>query len=352
MAHRPSFIPVLKKFGLDPTAFAAFLESSQGFVAGGAPSAAFFGKALDDKQDLDIWVPIPVKSGCKSSYKASARWDPASYCALIRNAVTNFITRNQDGPSTRHLLKMSLDEIAKKYTGVYQKVKTEDVAEYTKSNMSSFIQSIDTFENPWTGRRIQVIFTYDVSRDEILESFDLDICQFFTDGLNHWTVKPFNMDAATLSNLRNGKARIIMPEEEFKTDYQYERLESRIEKYEARGYTFTWASTGIAWADSQLDEAPTESFWQDIIVTTEDIQDFSEQEMRDAIFNVLDETGCHFRGSDTNGNVDILVKFFETRIPEDKENNDNWQYVWRFTWDADEQEENIYLRKSVLLNPY
>jgi hypothetical protein len=352
MAHIPSFIPTLKKFGLDPTAFAAFLESSQGFVAGGAPSAAFFAKHLGINQDLDIWIPIPVKQGSGSSYKTTTRWDTAKYCTLIRNAVSNFFTRNQDAPSSRHLLSMSLEQIAKKYNGVYNRILTEDVAEYTKSDLAPFIQSIDTFENPWTSRRIQVIFTYDVTRDEIMENFDFDVCQFYTDGSDRWIVKPYNLDAKTLSNIRSGNARILFPEEHYVTDYQYERLQSRVAKYEERGYTFTWASTGCAWDNTGIPDAPTESFWQDIIVTTKEVQDLSNQEMRDLFFNLLNDTGCHFKGSDTEWTIQFLLTYFKKAIIQDKESGDNWKYTWRFTWDADKKEENIYLRKTILLNLY
>lgn len=352
MAYRPSLLPLLKKFGLDPQSFSSFLLCSHGFVAGGAAATAFFGKKLDSSQDLDIWIPLPVTLNHKSSYTAKERWDTASYCSLIQNTVTQFFTRNQKGPSASNLLSMSLEQIARKYRGVYRHITTTDVAEYTQSTLAPLVKSIVTFENPWTSRRIQVIFTYDVTLNDVLASFDLDVCKFYADGTNSFAIK-HNHSASTLHSLRMGKATII-GDSVLLTEYQRARLETRVAKYEARGFTFTWAVTGRPWNEQfAIPDAPHESFYQDFILTTHDFtSNPSHAELRDCIRELFRAAECDFKGSDMEGNLDIMVPWMKARLSTDYKDGDNWQYTWRFTWDAERNEENVFICHMLLLNPY
>jgi hypothetical protein len=353
MAHKPSLLPVLKTFGLDPKEFAQFLGVTHGFVAGGAASSAYFGKSLYDDQDLDIWIPIPVSSGCSAIYKTSPNYDSASYCSLLRTYIFNYFTKNQRRPNQRILLSLSLDQISKKYSGVYTKITTKDIAQYTQSNMSNMISCIDTYENTWTGRRIQVIYTYNKTADEVLSNYDFDVCQFYTDGTDDFLVRPFKTSATNLANMRQGHAKILTNTEDIQTEYQQQRLEERVAKYECRGYTFTWASSGIPYQAPQLPPAPTESFWQDFVFYTQDFsENMTKEQMRDVFFNMLNDAGCHFEGSDTDGTLKLLVNYYTRQFKFDSDAGDNQQYTWRFTWDAYNAKENFYIYSMILQNLY
>lgn len=353
MAHKPALLPVLKTFGLNPKEFVQFLGVTHGFVAGGAASSAFFGKPLEDEQDLDIWIPIPVSSSCSGVYKAPFNYDSASYCSLLRTYIFNYFTKNQRRPNQRILLSLSLNQISKKYSGVYTKITTQDVAQYTQSNMSNMISCIDTYENTWTGRRIQVIYTYNKTVDDVLSNYDFDVCQFYTDGSDNFLVKSFKHSATDLTNIRQGHAKILTNTDDIQTEYQQQRLEERVAKYECRGYTFTWASSGNLYRSPELPLAPTESFWQDFVFSTHDLsENMTTQNMRDVFFNMLNDAGCHFEGSDTEGTLELLVNYYTRQWKLDSEGGDNWNYTWRFTWDAYRAEENFYMYSMILQNLY
>jgi hypothetical protein len=360
MAHKPSFLPVLKVFGLNPKSLAYFLDSTNAIIAGGAPASAFFGKPLEDTQDLDIWIPTPCAlEDVNHPTSPPVKWDNASYIKLLRNNVFNYFERNQAAPSNATLLSKSLNHIIKKYKGNYRRISMSDVdfAEYTKTTMNN-IMTIDTFENPWTSRRIQVIYVYDLSPQDILSKFDLDVCKFYVNGSDSEFLVKHHHSAYTLTKLRLGVATVCSPYdilyESYMTDYQRKRLDERIAKYKARGYTVISETTGFVWgAKEELLPDPEESFWQDFKFTSSDISDRIEYEsMRDIFRHMLSGAGCDFVGSDTEGNVDVLAKYHTERMKDDCASGDNWRYIWRFTWNAETKEENIYLRSMVLQNPF
>lgn len=343
MAHLPTFLPVLKSFGLKPEPLAAFLKATRGIIAGGAPSSAFFGKDLEDNQDLDIWIPIPdAKSPVQELYSQ-----------VLENNIYNFFTRNRQPPNQHSLLSKTLDQIARKYRGVYQLSVTTNAPEYTQSSIAEIIKRIYVFENPWTGRRIQVICTLDLSPKDLLSTFDLNICQFYVDGSNPQFIVKHIHSADVLTELRNGDATILSPSDSTVnlSEYQQVRLKNRIAKYETRGYTFKWLDSSLPWGE--LPEAPTESFWQDFILTTEDYQHMlNNDNAYDTIYQMLDDAGCNFKGADIDGTMKVFLSTIEKLTTRDDQNGDVWKYTWRFTWDADTKLDNIYIRGQLLLNPF
>lgn len=345
MAHKPSFLPVLKKFGLEPEALAIFLKATRGIIAGSAPSSAFFGKNIEDDQDLDIWIPLP------DSTTSTLQSVQTLYAQVVENNIYNFFTRNQQQPNKSSLLSKSLNQIVRKYRGVYQRTVTSDLAEYTQSNIADMIERIDVFENPWTGRRIQVICTLDFTPEELLSNFDLDICQFYVDGSDPEFIVKHNHSADVLTALRRGNATILSDPTDTLTEYQLTRLENRIAKYESHGYMFKWQHSGIPW--TQISDAPTESFWQDFILTTADYRYMLDNHTEyDTIYQMLDDAGCNFKGADTAGTINTILSHIKKQTPCDEKDCDVWEYTWRFTWDADSKLDNIYIKRMLLLNPF
>lgn len=354
MAVVPSFLPVLEKFGLNPSSLNNFLQITQGFIAGGAASSAFFGKPLEDDQDLNIWIPLPISPCLQYIYTASGNCIAVSYSYLVREFVTNFFTKNQNDPSAKNLLSMSLQTIINRYKGVYRLTTNNDKNPYDNFSASGVNESIANFENPWTGRRIKIVYT---QMCNVLDNFDLDICQFYVDGTSNFMVKIYNKNIDNLTNLRHGQARILNNHKYNQS--RYESLDKLIIKYEKRGYTFTYASSGIPYRVPKLCTVPTESFWQDIEISTNDFiqlfgenfsKNLSQKPLHDLFLDILNETGCNFDGCDTEGNIDVLVNYYMEQLKEDSSNGDIWLYTWRFTWDDDG--DNIYLRSMVLQNLY
>jgi len=355
MENNPTLLPVLKKFGLSSEMFSELLKVTNGIIAGGIASTAFFGKPLNNNQDLDVWVPIPFLSYTSSStaiYNAPLNYSPGAYFNLVHFAINSFLINNQKRPTPENLIKMSLDEIIDRYNGVYEKDSVSYTHEYKESDLSTIIRSIDTYINPWTGRRIQIIYTFNTTVDDIMKSFDFDICQFWSDGSNNFQVNSYTTNPATLTRLCHGHAKILLDPDNINSQYQKERLENRVAKYEKRGYKFSWLANGNHWIQPNLPEAPTYSFWQDFVFTTNDMYGLSEDELEYQFRIMFENSGCNFQGSDINGNIDILINYHIHNNSSDSNAGDNWQYTWRFTWDSVQKCDNIYLRSMILLNPF
>jgi len=352
MAHKPSFLAVLESFGLNPESMSYFLHATQGRIIGGSAASAFFGTPLEDIQDIDIWIPLPVQPGGKELYDV-ADWNVSTYIELLRNNVYNFFERNQKPPTKNTLLSKSLDYITHKYRGVYQRLTTTNVDNHIQIALSNIVLSVETWKNPWTERTIKVIYTYNIGILDILSSFDMDVCQFYVEGYDTQFIVKHNHSPKTLATLRNGTATVFSQYDSQLTDYQQKRLNERIAKYKKLGYTVKSETTGYPWIGNNLPPAPNESFWQDFEFTTDEVKNYTDKDsLRQKFYEMLVEAGCDFVGSDTKGNLDILVNLHFKWTIDHINNEDNWHYIWRFTWDADRKEENIYLRHMSLLNPY
>lgn len=324
MAYRPTLLPILAKFGLSQDGFQEFLSATRGFVAGTAASSGFFGKTLEDGQDLEIFIPNPGNAG-----------NADNYFELLGNYVRLFFTTNQGRPTEEELLGRAIDEVIDEYCGFY---KAPEPVDLTNEYNNVPAQSINTFTNPFTGRRIKVIYTYDSDIENILSKFDLDVCQFWSDGSDNFCVYAYNSNPHSLAKLRRGYATILVDPNQL-TEHQIINLQSRLSKYKNLGYEFTV---------NQQPQAPEESFWQDLIFTSSDYHG-DPTNFRKNIYNLFKECECIFQGSEMVENTNIILNFLKEFDPDD---SDNWEYTWRFTWDADNMEDNIYLRKMVMLNPY
>jgi hypothetical protein len=335
MAPYHSLVPILEEFGLSAERLYELLKTTHGFVAGGVVSAAFFGKTIDDTHNLDIWIRLPI-----SSVETSEKYGPQDYSNLVKTLVSTFFTNNHQQPSEKDLFNMSLDEIITKYRGSYKKqVQSHD--KYSNSDLSSIVHSVDTFTNPWTDRSIQVIYTLNKSISEVLSSFDLDVCQFWTDGSNNFRIYSYIVNSSTLMNLYQGNATILVNPDEL-SNYQLERLQNRVAKYKNRGYNCLLPNL------SNL--PPSESFWQDFIFTTDCYT--SKDILRNNIYDLFVEYGCNFNGSEIDVNVKIISNHLYKQYEKNIKNGDIWEYTWRFTWDAENKLDNIFLRKMDLLNPF
>lgn len=356
MDSTANLLPVLERFGLDKYSLSTFLQFTQGFIAGGAVSSAFFEKELDDTQDLDIWIPgtIPYQA---SSNNTQGKYSVYTY-KLIREYVYNYFTKVYQSTSIQDLLNMKLDELADKYPSYYKYLDNSDISEYKDSSLSKIVKNIDVYENPWTHRRIQVMYLYDLNINNpldlltyIVNSFDLNVCQFYTHCLDYSTTFQIkhSHSPSTLFQLREGKAQILCSNSEL-NEFQKERLEKRVCKYENRGYSFSWSFSNKPYRKAVLQPAPLYSFYQDFDVYTSEIGNTTD--LRKYLHQVLEQYGCHFEGSDTEGNLNFLVKWLKKKYKQDKENGDEWRYTFRFTWDANKKNENIYIRHMLMMNPY
>jgi hypothetical protein len=331
MAHNPSLLPVLKEFGISPGSLSELLQVTDGFIAGGCLSSAFFGESIEE-QDLNIWIPVQAEP--KVAF---------SHFKVVHHLVSTFLTSKKQ-LSKDMLLGMSLDEIPAYIKGYYKNVKAFKPNEFTEL---PFVRITYRFENPWTGQNVNVIYTTDMNVKDVMSKFDLDINQFWSNGSNNFQIYSYNTDPNILTNLRNGFVKILVNSDELSIN-QSENLAKRIAVFESFGYKFNWSADGRPWNHTQLADAPTESFWQDFIFTTNE----PCVDHPDYIYSLLDEAGCNFKGAETDVNVKIIQKYIEKRIKLAKADDDIWQYTFRFTWNAKEQSDNIYLIQATLLNPF
>jgi hypothetical protein len=322
-------------FGIPVHSLADLLRNLHGYIAGGACSSTFLGKNLCDSQDLDIWIPLPLTSKHVSSIGTDGtRWSPSYYIQIVSDLIHNFMTTIQKRPTQKKMLTMSLDSIINNYKGCYQK----SASSYAYDRSVRSIYRIDRFENPYTGRQVQFIYTYDISIRDIIDNFDMDVCQFFAQPMgNTFPIQHFH-DSKTISRITKGFGQYLI---DMTTLSDKERLKckNRIQKYTARGFIF-----------HVLSSAPEKDIVKDIHILSDKYYNTSDS--KQYLYNLLEESGCHFDGSDTDGNIELIRKYMKEKQCEYHTNMDIWKVTFRFTWDAVKRDENIYVIKTELMNPF
>lgn len=213
---------LVKNFNLEIEELKDLLYSTKSFIAGGSVLSTFLNEKLDDNQDLDIFLPIPYtkeETNNFSKYYEKFKLGFLPYEELAKNKIASILT------SKNYQLQR---QVPKDFTN--ENKPTKDI-EYMKCGLTHFIKNIENYENKNINRKIQIITVYDHSIQDILNTFDLNICQIaiLNNGFNfHFYI---GQSYENLELIENKKMYILNP-------LYPANLHKRIKKYLLRG--FTW----------------------------------------------------------------------------------------------------------------
>ncbi len=149
---------ISKHFGFEPHELNQLIYDITGFIAGSAPLNIFVGDDIWDNIDLDIFVPIPARKNNNTSLKHYYY----AYEELVLYKVNHILTN-------------------KGYTKCQREInqdasQNEEYIKFLTAN-SEYIKSVHTYKRD-DNVKIQIIFIYDQTIDEFLNTFDFDIVKF------------------------------------------------------------------------------------------------------------------------------------------------------------------------------
>jgi len=214
---------LLNNFNFEYDELKKLLYSTQSFIAGGAALKVFLNENYDENQDLDIFLPIPYSrndfiQGPNVIYK-KYKFGYLPFEELAKEKIKAILHNKgyyltSSGVSNHHNCGNN---------------PTKDI-EYMKCALTHFIKNIINYENIITKKKIQIITVFEHSIQDILDTFDLNICQIAINCNDNSFY--FNLENAGIQDLISKKLMYI-------TNPLYpSNLEKRINKYLSRG--FTW----------------------------------------------------------------------------------------------------------------
>jgi predicted RNA binding protein YcfA (HicA-like mRNA interferase family) len=237
----------VSKFGLSPYEFAGILRCYHGYIMGGAVLSVWLERPLEDTQDLDVFVPlpvplVPVDDTVAAGYytiarlsdgvltEADGRWNTWMFVEAIRRNFESFLT-------SRGYVAVAADGSHEYYGTRHFRNVIHSVRSYTRT--------IDGVV-----RKIQVVFTRDITAAENAARVDFDCCQFYAAPDPTYTDVHFLPISSIHDNahdmeIHNGRARVLYDLDSL-TTYERLKMDERIRKYTARGFFFRGTRGGTS----------------------------------------------------------------------------------------------------------
>lgn len=197
---------ILSSFHLDINTFGELLQATKAIVAGSAALAAYDSDKFTPN-DLDIWVHSDFFSSPTSPTSPTSAYHPGVAVRLGYTYLFSYFLKHHG----------------------YKEVRTphQSDAEYTSNTVFAILRSIQRFQHSTSGKVIQVMHCK-VPVKEILDSFDLSVAKTW------WEVS----ESGSVGFLRTSDPEALAKGHMyFLRESATEREKSRIEKYEARGFT-------------------------------------------------------------------------------------------------------------------
>ena len=210
---------IVRRFGFDTEEFVNVLYRTGAYVAGGACLYGFLDKQMEETSDLDIWLPTPITSPTEDSKAIDYRYPVASrfydFKHIAQDLFELYLSKNGYILDRTWTAK---DDI------VYRNIATDQ-------QFSKVVCRIQTYTR--LGKKVQIISCYDISPQDNLAGFDLNICKFYCDPrTNGRTLKIKTvLSDAEVEAAKKGVGRVTVQVISPNTS-------KRIEKYTRRGFTF------------------------------------------------------------------------------------------------------------------
>ncbi len=230
---------LFKNFDIPYHAITGLLQVFDGCIAGSSVLHSYLSQTEElswEPNDIDIWIPIPglTKLQCKDrlhDYNDEDR-------VMIRNL-----------QSMKHVIDNVLDRYGFKIAGVndytddevllsreelkcIQRVSIRDYT-YFKESLNEIIYNIRYYRK--NNKMIQVIFTSDIPRKEVLENFDMTICRIAWDPQTQFTT-PSPSVFEDIKHKRAIFAEKLVKLRSGKMEGFSEKQMKRINKYLERGF--------------------------------------------------------------------------------------------------------------------
>jgi hypothetical protein len=226
---------IVSKFGLSPYEFAGLLRCYNGYMMGGSVLSAWLGRPLEEAQDLDVFVPLPVplnggtytiakRSSDGMLSEAGMRWSTWAFVEAIRRNFESFLT--------------SRGYVAAAANGSDEY--------YGTRHFNTVIYYVRSFNRAVDGvvQKIQIVYTRDITAAENAARVDFDCCQFYaapselymdSEG-NFFPITSIHDDSHDRS-IRDGVARVLYKLEDL-TEFERRKMDARLCKYMKRGFMF------------------------------------------------------------------------------------------------------------------
>lgn len=334
MAHCPSIRPLLKEFGLPYYTLRVLLKKYGGFLKGEALGAAFFGLQLDNYRTLDI-------------YLGSSEADPKDFFKKSRL-------------TTDDCLYSSLDDIILDKSGCYTYL---DKEHFDYGNLSM----VFTYYNKYSDRTVRFNYIHKFASKIYC---DPDTCpvksliaNFWWDDQSKDSIIEHNYNATVLTSIRHSLFHPLEKVENNNIGIPNNRrmFYETFMKHKEKSNSINNEIIDLTGDDTPLypqahkqriqkTASPGYSFWQDIIVSSDDLRCSN---IRTELENKFKELGLDFEGTIAKENVDFILTDSATYAlnPNYFDKNASFQLTYRFIWNEKIQNDNIVLLKMELQNP-
>jgi len=255
--------------------FATLLEECNGYIGGGSVLQAFRDLPLIEGQDLDCFVTLPFNHDFTPVWTMprasdSLLWNAYRYARLVELSIDSFMRQYGYTP-----LPKPHDS---GYTTVHYARVVTNVVSYVKTN---------AFGNE---RKVQFVFTYNMTPAENCAEMDLNCCKFISLPESKFlTIESPSLTTEEREEIARGCARVTLEYFDLQSRQQ-RKLLKRILKYQDRGMVFLRANGDPWWKVPARVQAPYKSH--------EARLRFKVSSSKDVIFLELVMYGCFFEGSD------------------------------------------------------
>lgn len=212
---------LFKKFDIPYHAITGLLQIFDGCIAGSSVLHSYLSQTEElswEPNDIDIWIPIPSLTKSKVRNGLDSKAYGVDYTLV-----------NYDIKSMKHVI----DNLFERYNFILSELNGRNNYMDYKACSKGIIYSISYYEK--NGKMIQVIYTSDIPRKELLENFDMTICRISWDPQTQFTT-PSPTVFEDIKNKRAVFAEKLVKLRSGKMEGFSEKQMKRINKYLDRGF--------------------------------------------------------------------------------------------------------------------
>ncbi len=218
---------LFKKFDVPYHAITGLLQVFDGCIAGSSVLHSYLSQTEElswQPNDIDIWIPIPSLTKSKVRNGLDSKPYGIDYMLVHDdiNLMKNVIS-----------MKNVIDNLFERYNFILSELNGRNNYMDYKAFSKGVIYSISYYEK--NGKMIQVIYTSDIPRKELLENFDMTICRIAWDPQTQFTT-PSPSVFEDIKHKRAIFAEKLVKLRSGKMEGFSEKQMKRINKYLERGF--------------------------------------------------------------------------------------------------------------------